>query len=39
MKTDDRRPDWAFVGGITFAILSTVAFAAMALYTLVVATP
>jgi len=32
MQTHHTRTDWTFVGGITFAILSNVAFATFALY-------
>ena len=32
MDRGDPGPDWIFVGGITFAVLSTVAFAAFAVY-------
>ena len=34
MGHPDTSTDWAFIGGITFAISSTVAFAAMAVYVL-----
>jgi len=35
MATPDG-PGWLFIGGITFAVLSTVAFAALALYVFIV---
>ena len=39
MKAHQTPTDWAFVTGITFAILSTVAFAAVSFYVFTIAPP
>jgi hypothetical protein len=38
MRQDDG-PDWLFLGGITFAIASMIAFATLAFYGIVTAPP